>query len=163
MPEKALPIRDILARLAATPGGIAALTAGLSEAQLHARPSEGEWSANEVLAHLRSCNDVWGAHILAMVAEDRPARKAISPRTYIKSTDYLKLDFAPSLQAFTEGREALLSVLTKLPPEGWQRTATATGWGQTNERVVVVEADRLVRHEQPHIRQIKAIVRAHHT
>jgi hypothetical protein len=45
--------------LAATPPRITALTAGLGPAQLHTAPAPDEWSANEVLAHLRACADMW--------------------------------------------------------------------------------------------------------
>jgi len=44
-----------------------------SLAQLHTAPNPGEWSADQVLAHLRACADVWGGNILRMISEDRPA------------------------------------------------------------------------------------------
>ena len=160
MPRKLLPIEEILTRLEAGPRRIAELTAGFGEAQLHAPPRPGEWSTNEVLAHLRSCNDVWGGHILAMIAEDRPARKAINPRTYIKQTNYLDLDFAPSLQALTTSRAELIAVLTPLAPEGWERTGMASGWGQVYRRSVIGEGDALARHEWQHLKQIEVIVHA---
>ena len=60
MPERSLTIEQVLIMLAETPPRIAALTAGLAPAQLRTAPNQGEWSANDVLAHLRSCADVWG-------------------------------------------------------------------------------------------------------
>jgi hypothetical protein len=48
-------MEQVLTLLAETPRRIAALTAGLAPAQLHTCPSEWEWSANDVLAHLRLC------------------------------------------------------------------------------------------------------------
>jgi len=35
-------------------------TAGLPQTRLHGSPSRREWSVNDVLAHLRSCADMWG-------------------------------------------------------------------------------------------------------
>jgi hypothetical protein len=58
VPARSLPIEQILALLTETPPRIAALTASLAAAQLHAAPGQGEWSANEVLAHLRACADM---------------------------------------------------------------------------------------------------------
>src|SRR5439155_1220433 len=122
--------------LAQTPPRIAALTAGLTPGQLHTAPNQGEWSANDVLAHLRSCADVWGNCIVAILAEDRPTLRAVDPRTWIKKTDYLELDFRPSLRSFTTQRADLLAVLEALPPEGWSRAATVTGAGRVLERTV---------------------------
>jgi hypothetical protein len=41
----------------------AALTGGLAPAQLQAVPAPDQWSATEVLAHLRACADMWGGCI----------------------------------------------------------------------------------------------------
>ena len=72
MPDRSLTVEQVLTLLAATPQRIAALTADVSPAQLRTRPTPDEWSANEVLAHLRACADMWGNCIVAMIAEDRP-------------------------------------------------------------------------------------------
>ena len=53
-------IDQILTLLADQPKTIAALTAGLPDGRLHRPPARGEWSVNDVLAHLRSCDDMWG-------------------------------------------------------------------------------------------------------
>jgi hypothetical protein len=152
----------VLTLLAATPPRLAALTAGLAPAQLRAAPSPDEWSANDVLAHLRACADVWGTCIVTMLEEDLPALRAINPRTWIERTDYRELDFRPSLSAFTAQRARLLAVLQPLPPEGWFRAATVTGAGKVLERTVLTYAERLARHERPHVKQIERIVTTLH-
>ena len=81
MAERSFTVEEVLILLAQTPERIAALIAGLTEDQLHAAPGPGEWPANDVLAHLRACADVWGKYIAAILAEDRPTIRAISPRT----------------------------------------------------------------------------------
>src|SRR5438552_15942070 len=137
MPGRSLTIEQILTLLAEAPPRIAALTAGLSPAQLHTAPNPGEWSANDVLAHLRSCADVWGNCIAAILAEDTPTIRAVNPTTWIKQTDYPELEFRPSLQAFVTQRANLLAVLEPLPPEDWLRGATVTGAGKVLERTVL--------------------------
>jgi DinB superfamily len=59
VPSRPLTSAQVLTMLAATPPRITALTAGLGPAQLHTAPAPDEWSANEVLAHLRACADMW--------------------------------------------------------------------------------------------------------
>ncbi len=160
---RSLTIEQLLTMLAATPPRIAALTADLGPAHLHTTPTHGEWSANQVLAHLRACADMWGNCIVTMLAEDRPTLRAVNPRTWINQTDYLNQAFQPSLHAFTTQRADLLAVLEPLPPEGWSRAATVTGAGRVLERTVLFYAEWLARHERPHVKQIERIVNTMHT
>ena len=152
MPEQVLTL------LAAAPPRLAALASDLAPAQLRTAPTLDVWSANEVLAHLRACADVWGDCIVTMLAEDRPTLRAVNPRTWIKRTSYLDLDFRLSLSAFAAQRAELLAVLEPLPPGGWARAATVTGAGKALERTVLSYAQRLARHERPHLRQVERIV-----
>ena len=60
MPSTSLTIERVLTLLRDVPTRIAVLTTDLSPEALQRRPTPDEWSANEVLAHLRACADVWG-------------------------------------------------------------------------------------------------------
>ncbi len=155
-------MEQVLTLLAETPPRIAALTAGLAPAQLHTSSSQGEWSTNDVLAHLRACADMWGNCIVAIITQDKPTLRAVNPRTWIKKTDYLEQEFQPSLRAFAKQRTDLLTVLEPLAPEGWSRTATVTGAGKPLERTVLFYARWLAGHERPHLKQIKRIVNTMH-
>lgn len=162
MAEKSLAIEQVLTLLAQAPSRIATLTAELTPNQLQTTPSPAEWSANDVLAHLRSCADVWGNCISTIIAEDMPTIRAVNPTTWIKQTNYRELDFQQSLHAFTTQRAALMAVLEALPQEGWSRAAAVTGAGKPLERTVFSYARRLVIHERPHIKQIERIVLTMH-
>jgi hypothetical protein len=151
-------IDQILTLLADQPKTIATLTAGLPEARLHRPPARGEWSVNDVLAHLRSCDDMWGKYIRTIVAEDRPTIRAMNPTTWIKSTNYPELEFAPSLRAFTKQRAKLLTLLRSLPKAGWARHATVTGAGRPRERTVLEYAHWLADHERSHVKHIARLV-----
>ena len=163
MPSSSITIEQVLNLLAENPQRIAALTTGLATAQLHNAPNPDEWSANDVLAHLRACADMWGACIATIIAEDRPTIRAINPRTWIKKTDYLEQEFQPSLRAFITQRTGLLQVLESLKPEGWLRAATVTGAGAVLERTVMFYAQWLARHERTHVKQIERSVNTMHT
>jgi hypothetical protein len=148
----------VLTLLAETPTRIGARTTGLAPADVHTSPNRDAWSANQVLAHLRACADVWGDAIATIIAADRPTLQAVSPRTWIKQTDYLEQEFPSSLGAFTAQRSHLLAILEPLPPEGWSRTATVLGAGRPREWTVLSYAQRLASHEHAHIKQIERIV-----
>ena len=156
--SRALTIEQVLTLLAETPPRLAALTAGLSPAQLHTAPNHDAWSANDVLAHLRACADVWGGCMLTLIAEDTPTLRAVNPLTWIKKTDYLDLEFRPSLRSFTKQRADLLAVLEPLPREAWSRAATVTGAGKVLERTVLFYAQWMAGHERSHVKQVGRIV-----
>ena len=160
MPRDPSPIEEVLTRLAEGPGHIAAVTSGLTAEQLRTEPEPGEWSANDILAHVRACQDVWAGLIRASLTQGRSPRNAIHPRTYVKKTDYLKLDFGTSLQAFSTGRAELMSVLITLPAEGWERTGPARGWALVSGRSLIGQANGIAHHEAIHIEQIEVIVGA---
>jgi hypothetical protein len=160
MSGKSLTIDQVLGLLAATPVGIASATDGLSALRLRTSPMEGEWSENEVLAHLRSCADVWGRSIATILAEDAPTIRAVNPQAWIASTDYPDLEFGPSLLAFTRQRAELLAILEPLPAMGWSRSATITGAGAPLRKTVQDFAVRLAVHERPHVKQIARVLAA---
>jgi len=149
---------QVLFLLAETPTRLTGLTADLSPEVLQTRPTPDEWSANEVLAHLRACADVWGNCIMAIIAEDAPTLRAVNPTTWIKKTDYPDLAFQSSLRDFATQRADLLAVLSPLPSDAWSRSATVTGAGKVLERTVLFYAQWLAGHERTHVKQIERIV-----
>jgi hypothetical protein len=157
MPNRSLTIEQLLTLLAATPPRIAALTAGLAPAQLQVAPAPDQWSANEVLAHLRACADMWGNCIVEIITYDHPTLRTVNPRTWINKTDYREQPFQRSLESFTAQRADLLAILEPLAPEGWDRAATVTGAGKVLERTVMFYAQWLADHERPHVKQIGRI------
>lgn len=156
--DRKVTIEQVLAQLTEQPKVIAELTAGLPRARLHGPPSHGEWSVNDVLAHLRSCSDMWGKYIAAIIAEDRPTIRAMNPTTWIKQTNYPELEFVPSLRAFTKQRAGLLALLGTLPAAGWSRRAMVTGAGRPRERTVMEYAQWLANHERSHVKHVARIV-----
>jgi uncharacterized damage-inducible protein DinB len=158
MYDTPLTIDDVLTALAEQPKVIAGLAARLSKARSRRSPSRGEWSLTDVLAHLRSCSDMWGKYIAAILEEDHPTFRAVNPTTWIKSTNYPDLEFAPSFRAFTRQRAELLTRLRALPKASWSRSAMVTGAGRPRERTVLEYARWLANHERSHLKQIARLV-----
>ncbi|MEZ4726503.1 MAG: DinB family protein, partial [Caldilineaceae bacterium] len=107
-------IAEYLYMLAETPRRIEALTKDVAEARLQAKADPTSWSANDILAHLRACADVWGKNIAVMLAEDTPTIRHLSPRTWLRKTDYPSLPFQSSFEAFAAQRAGLLATLASL-------------------------------------------------
>lgn len=153
-----LIIEQNLTLLATAPTRLADLTNGCTPTHLLTPPEPGAWSARDILAHLRSCADIWGASIVKILHENEPTFKAVNPTTWIKQTNYHDLDFHPSLHAYTTQRAELVALLQPLPREDWSRTAMVTGSGKPRQRSVQTYAQWLAHHEQSHIKQIKRII-----
>jgi hypothetical protein len=150
-----------MAILPETAPRLAALTGRLMAAQLRAAPAPGSWSVNDVLAHLRACHDVLGGNVLRIVTEDHPTWKGISPRAWLKRTDYPAWEFQPAFEAFARQRSELLAVLESRPPEAWERTAAVTGMVRdVHEYSARFYASWMASHERGHLRSLPRIIRA---
>jgi hypothetical protein len=152
----ATDIGDLLRLLADTPGRLEGLSRGVEDQRLHRPPRDGAWSANEILAHLRACADVWGGSIQAMIDRDHPTLRYVSPRTWIRKTSYTSQPFSESLQAYTTQRRDLLGVLGALEPADWARGATFTGTTRGREQTIRSYVQRIVAHELEPCEQFQA-------
>lgn len=157
---ESLAIGQILALLSETPRRIATITAGLTPVQLQAIPAADEWSASDVLAHLRSCADVWGDCIATLLERDNPTLRAVSPRSYIRKTTYRDAPFQPSLRTLAAQRTKLLTTLESLAPNAWSRTATVKRSGKSVTETVLSFAIKLAVHERQHLGQFSRVADA---
>jgi len=142
MPSTSLVIERVLTLLRDAPTHLAALTADLSPEALQMRPTLDEWSAS---AGTRASAGVCGRLV-----------RAVSPRTWIKQTDYPDLAFRPSLGAFMAQRAELLVVLSPLPIDIWERSSRVSTVGRVLETTVFSYTER------PHIKQIAGIAGSMH-
>jgi hypothetical protein len=161
VPDISLTGPESLALLRENASRLADLTDGVKHSQLHTAPEVGEWSPNEILAHMRACCDVGGGNIAKVLAEEHATFPGTNPRTWIKRTNYTELPFEEGMRAFTAQRRKLLTTLDALAPAEWERSATVMAYGQPAEKTVRFYASKLAKHERIHVRQIEhALTRA---
>lgn len=154
-PEKQAEVHRTLKALSDMPKQIVGVARGCNDVQLHRKPAPDAWSARDIVAHLRACADVWGRSIERMIAEDHPTIRYVSPRGWIKRTDYLEQGFRDSLRAFSEARAGLVATLGALDVAGWSRRATFTGTTLGRDATVFIYAKRIVDHELGHLDQLR--------
>lgn len=148
-------IGDLVERLAATPGRIAAAATGRSPEDLAATPSEDEWSAVAVLAHLRASDDILSPRLTAMLVREEPSLPALDDRRWGEVMGYADADFQELLAAFTFRRAELVRVLRRLAPGDWQRA----GHHEARGRITLLDTLRhLVEHEAEHCRQLEMLL-----
>ncbi len=148
-------IQVTLKALSGMPRQIARVARGRGDRQLHRQPAPEAWSARDILAHLRACAEVWGHSIDRMLTEDRPTIRYVSPRGWIKKTNYLQQPFDDLLRDFAQGRGALVRTLGALEPAEWARGATFTGTTLGRSGTVLSYARRIADHELHHLDQFR--------
>jgi DinB superfamily len=148
-------VRRTLNALSGVPEQIAQIATGCSVVQLHRAPKPDAWSARDIVAHVRACADVWGRSMLRMINEAHPTIRYVSPRSWIRRTDYATRDFRDSLRAYSEGRKRLIGTLATLDTAGWLRGATFTGTTLGREATVLSHAHRMLEHELGHLEQLR--------
>jgi len=149
-------IEKYLKLLEETLHSIARAIKDIDAASLQDKPDEKIWSVSDILAHLRSCADVWGDSIAAMLTENIPTLPDLHPRQWIKETNYPELPFHESFQAFIKQRERLLITLKSLSFEDWSRAAMIGG----RKHTVFTQARRMAKHEKEHCEQIESLLRS---
>jgi hypothetical protein len=147
-------IERYLSLLSDTTRRLMKATQGFDDVRLQYKIDKKAWSVNDILAHLRSCADVWGGSIEAMLAEDTPTLPYCHPRQWIKKTNYPDLLFHESFQAFRIQRKNLLNVLNNLSFEDWSRAAII----KHREHTVFSQTRRMALHEDVHCQQIEELL-----
>jgi hypothetical protein len=157
MPPPSVNLQEVKTYLALLKGTLArfsAAAAGQDEGRLSARPGPEAWSANQILAHLRGCADVWTHSIYAMLIEEVPELPNIAPRAWARRARYASRPFRDSFLAFSLQRQELLAVLRKLPAEEWDRTALIGG----RVHSVFSQVRRMALHEEIHCEQLEQVL-----
>lgn len=154
MTRPSVTIAEALAMLDEHPRRIAAATNGIPARRLRNERILGEWSAVDVLAHLRACSDARG-DVIPEIVRGAKTLRAVNPQTLIEKVNYRDLEFAASFRAFARQRARLVELLRSLRPAAWSRTATFTGFGTPRERSVLFYAAWLAQHERAHVRHFE--------
>ena len=155
MKAVASDVERYLAVLSETVSRLEQAVNGRDEARLQFKADKTAWSANEILAHLRSCADLWTHSIYAMLAENEPTFSDINERKWAKVTKYAELPFRESFQAFSLQRQNLLRVLKALPFEAWERSAIIF----ERKHTIFTQTRRMAKHEMAHLEQIENLLK----
>lgn len=119
-----MPTRDEnLEQLRRTPGDLARVIEGVSEAALTRRPAPAAWAAREILCHLRDTEDAFGARYVLALENDTPRFPPGTDADRVaEERQYLRMDGREALAAFARKRAEMLAVLEGLGPEQWRRS-----------------------------------------
>jgi hypothetical protein len=126
----ALPLADLVASLAAAPGRLRAVAAGLDADQRRQRPEPGAWGLNEVMAHLLHVETALFLPRLRRIAdEEHPILAVFSPEPWARERDHSVEPYEASLAAFERARSETIAFLRALPAGDGERLGVSAFFG----------------------------------
>ena len=142
--------------LKTTAAHIRTLTAGLTEAQINARPAPRKWSIREIVAHLADCEIVFSFRLRQTLAPELN-----QPHTIIQPFDqdawavrYAAYQFAPAVALFHAARNWNLLYLNTVSHDDRRRRTTHPERGTMTFWTIV---ETMAGHDINHLQQIERI------
>jgi hypothetical protein len=151
-------IQALIERLEASPARFAAVMSRLEAADSVEALRPGDWSAAQVLAHVRASQDIIEPRILAILARDNPPLLSFDDRAWADVGRYNFVPVTEALESMRTRRRELMRALRALGPEGWQRTGQHEVRGTLS---VLNIARRIADHEDEHLEQIAHVSTAY--
>ena len=143
---------DLLDALRATPETLSGLLAGISDQQARsAKGGEENWSVVEVVCHLRDAEEFFIKRFQAMRDQDNPVIAGYDQEALARERNYKDSDIKAALASFSAFRRQLISELSILTPEQWQRTGQHNELGQIT---IFAQSVHHVTHDAIHCAQI---------
>jgi FMN phosphatase YigB (HAD superfamily) len=148
--------RAILAQMRGHLSALLGMTAGLSAEAWRRRPEPEEWSAGEILCHLRDVElEVNLPRLQRILTEQDPFLSAVDPDRWAEPRGYRQQAGAEALETFTGARMELLGMLGDLKPESWGKPARHSLLGPTRlSEIYSVAAE----HDLLHLAQLRRTI-----
>ena len=141
----------LLAVLRSTPAALDTLC-HQQGVDLEWRQNQGEWSAGEVLCHLRDVDmEVNLPRLYKVINERNPFLAGQVTDPWAEIRQYCQQDSMQALMDFTKARIEVLRFLEDLPAESWDRKARHAIFGPTHLRELV---NIIAGHDILHIQQV---------
>jgi uncharacterized damage-inducible protein DinB len=141
-----------LARMERTVNDYAAVVKNVSDAQLTKRPDPRNWSAKEVVCHVRDIEESFMMRFLSIMAMDDPKFLPVEPDRWAVDRQYQRNDVQEALAAFKTRREETLRFLRGLKPEQWERGGIHAARGKMTLKDFV---ELMAWHDDNHLDQLK--------
>lgn len=146
---------ELLTALDTTPRTMAHLAAELHDEQLD-QATAGEWSARDVLAHLRDLESlVMRLRLVRMLVEDDPELPGFDEDRWHQEHAKARDRKETLLGDFMLQRQASLNILSRLAPGEWERGGRHASRGPITVQSWV---EWWVEHDRQHVSQFEAAI-----
>ena len=145
-------LEEQLARLDRTADEFAAAINGVPDHILSKRPDDLNWSAKEVVCHVRDTEESFLARFETIMAMDEPKFPPVEPDRWASERQYQRNDAEEALGAFRTRRDETLKFLRGLRPEQLERG----GIHATRGRMTIADFIGLMTwHDDNHLDQLR--------
>jgi hypothetical protein len=103
--------------------------AGIIDAELDARPGDGEWTAREIVHHLADSEMTSAIRLRRLLSENDPTLTGYDEEEFARRLFYGDRPIEASLEAVRAARRTTGEILDRLTEEQWARTGHHTQSG----------------------------------
>jgi hypothetical protein len=126
---------------------VIAAVSGLDDDDLDRRPSDGGWTARQVVHHLADSEMTSAIRLRRLLAEDAPEILGYDEAEFARRLQYDTRPIGPSLDAMVGARTASLQLLECLGDADWDRAGTHSEIGRyTVDDWLVIYAAHAIDH-----------------
>ena len=145
-------LEEQMARMERTAEDFAAALGEMPDALLSRRPDRANWSAKEIVCHVRDTEESFMTRFEAIMTMDEPAFLPVEPERWVLDRQYLRNDTAEALETFRARRDESLKFLRGLQPDQWERGGIHATRGRMTLRDFV---GLIAWHDDNHLAQLK--------
>jgi uncharacterized damage-inducible protein DinB len=143
--------RAHIATITAFPARLTALVTPLTDAQLHFRPDEKEWSVLENIGHLIEIDPLYVNRIDRILSEERPVFAPFDPDAGVRAADYQHQNVSDLLATYVAQRQATIDGLSTIELDELTRVGIHAKFGEVSVARLV---ELLAGHDEIHYTQI---------
>jgi len=154
------PTTDQINAFESVPSFVISALTGLSESQMHAIPTSGEWSIHEVVIHLGDSETFGFERLRKTIAEHKPTLQVYDEDAWARNLSYQRQERHYALALFSAQRRSTAALLRMLPPEVWERTALHPERGEISLYDIFTI---YLEHGEIHLAQIEHIKQSLHS
>jgi DinB family protein len=145
-------IEEQMARLERTPDDLEGAIKGVPDDVLSRRPDGKNWSAREVVCHVRDIEESFMARFQAIMVMTEPTFPPVEPDRWAEERQYQRNNVVEALHAFRTRRDESLKFLRGLKVDQWERG----GIHATRGRMSIKDFVGLMAwHDDNHLDQLK--------
>jgi hypothetical protein len=140
-------LQQLIDEYLAGPKTLRAAVAGMTRAQLTARPIPGKMSTLEVVCHLADFDPILADRMKRVIAEDNPTLVGADENRFLAALAYHDRDLEEELTIIERTRGQMARILRKLPAEALERIGTHNERGpRTLEQLLTGATGHIVHH-----------------
>ena len=129
---------------------------GVDDQLLSRRPDGANWSAREVICHVRDIEESFMARLQIIMLMNEPKFLPVEPDRWAEERQYQRNDAVEALQAFRARRDESLKFLRGLKVEQWERSGIHATRGHMSIKDFV---GLMAWHDDNHLDQLKRALR----